>query len=185
MPRYKYTALDANGREQEDIIEAASGREAISLLRSQNLFPTKVKLIEGQEISTPDTSAPHTAETSAEVARSVSVSDRQFLFPENSFKCKLKEGSEVTPGFINILGQDRKTWLFFEGREKIHSEYNQLKIPIDDIREVLLRGFFRRSLLVSTNRGRCLEFVGNFGKVGKILEFEMYYRAEQNKKIGQ
>jgi len=42
MPVFHYEALDANGKEVKNNIEALSSKEAISKIRNQGLFPTKV-----------------------------------------------------------------------------------------------------------------------------------------------
>jgi type IV pilus assembly protein PilC len=43
MPVFHYEALDANGKEVKSDIEALSSKEAISKIRNQGLFPTKVR----------------------------------------------------------------------------------------------------------------------------------------------
>lgn len=43
MPSFSFVALDAQGQQVSDIIEAPSQAEAISQLRSRSLFPTSVK----------------------------------------------------------------------------------------------------------------------------------------------
>jgi type IV pilus assembly protein PilC len=43
MPVFQYQALDANGKEAKGEIEALSNKEAISKIRNQGMFPTKVK----------------------------------------------------------------------------------------------------------------------------------------------
>ncbi len=43
MPVFHYEALDANGKEVKNNIEALSSKEAISKIRNQGLFPTKVR----------------------------------------------------------------------------------------------------------------------------------------------
>ncbi|MCK4960415.1 MAG: type II secretion system F family protein [Planctomycetes bacterium] len=43
MPTFQYTALDANGKEVKDQIEALSNKEAISKIRNRGFFPTKVR----------------------------------------------------------------------------------------------------------------------------------------------
>ncbi len=43
MPVFQYEALDGNGKEVKGDIEALSNKEAISKIRNQGMFPTKVK----------------------------------------------------------------------------------------------------------------------------------------------
>jgi type IV pilus assembly protein PilC len=43
MPVFQYEALDANGKEVKNNIEALSVKEATSKIRNQGLFPTKVR----------------------------------------------------------------------------------------------------------------------------------------------
>jgi type IV pilus assembly protein PilC len=43
MPSFAYIALDAQGQQTSDFIDAASQSEAVAALRSQGLFPTSVK----------------------------------------------------------------------------------------------------------------------------------------------
>ena len=43
MPSFAYVALDAQGQQVSDFIDAASQPEAINALRGQGLFPTSVK----------------------------------------------------------------------------------------------------------------------------------------------
>ncbi len=43
MPIFQYTALDANGKEVKDQIDALSNKEAISKIRNRGFFPTKVR----------------------------------------------------------------------------------------------------------------------------------------------
>ena len=43
MPSFSYVALDAQGQQVNDYIDAASQSEAVNSLRSQGLFPTSVK----------------------------------------------------------------------------------------------------------------------------------------------
>ena len=40
---FKYEALDAQGREVKDTIEALDNKEAVSKIRNLGLFPTKVR----------------------------------------------------------------------------------------------------------------------------------------------
>lgn len=47
MPRFKYTAMDARGTEHEDVIDAANQSDAVSMIRSKGLFPTRVAAIGG------------------------------------------------------------------------------------------------------------------------------------------
>ncbi len=46
MPKFSFTAVDANGRESQSIIEAPSQSQAISRIRAQNLFPTKIAMVQ-------------------------------------------------------------------------------------------------------------------------------------------
>ncbi|MCK5472785.1 MAG: type II secretion system F family protein, partial [Planctomycetes bacterium] len=43
MPTFQYTALDANGVEIKNEVEALSQKEAISKVRNMGYFPTKVR----------------------------------------------------------------------------------------------------------------------------------------------
>lgn len=43
MPKYQYEAMDAQGKEVKDDIEALSSEEAISKIRNMGFFPTKVR----------------------------------------------------------------------------------------------------------------------------------------------
>ena len=43
MPTYHYEAMDAQGQEVKDEIEALSSEEAISKIRNLGFFPTKIK----------------------------------------------------------------------------------------------------------------------------------------------
>lgn len=42
MPRFRYTAMDSKGAETEGVVEAESQAKAVSVIRSQGLFPTRV-----------------------------------------------------------------------------------------------------------------------------------------------
>ena len=42
MPRFKYVAMDSNGAETEGVIDAENQSEAVSMIRSQGFFPTRV-----------------------------------------------------------------------------------------------------------------------------------------------
>ena len=42
MPKFQYTAIDAQGQHTTGTVQAGSEAEATSLLRSQNLYPTKI-----------------------------------------------------------------------------------------------------------------------------------------------
>lgn len=62
MPSFAYVALDAQGQQVSDDLDAANQTEAINLLRSQGLFPTSVKeLAPGSKSKTKKTAAPVTA----------------------------------------------------------------------------------------------------------------------------
>ena len=43
MPSFAYVALDAQGQQVTDLLEAANPTEATNILRSRGLFPTSVK----------------------------------------------------------------------------------------------------------------------------------------------
>ena len=43
MPSFAFVALDAQGQQVSDYLDAANQTEAINLLRSRGLFPTSVK----------------------------------------------------------------------------------------------------------------------------------------------
>jgi type IV pilus assembly protein PilC len=43
MPTYQYEAMNAQGQEVKDSIEALSTEEAISKIRNLGFFPTKIK----------------------------------------------------------------------------------------------------------------------------------------------
>ncbi len=45
MPKFKFTAMDAKGRETQDVIEADSQARAIAMVREKGLFPTNVSEI--------------------------------------------------------------------------------------------------------------------------------------------
>ena len=51
MPKFQYEALDAQGKEVKDEVEAPNSEEAIAKIRSQGYFPTKVKQKGGQKKS--------------------------------------------------------------------------------------------------------------------------------------
>jgi len=42
MPRFRFTAMDAGGTETEDIVEAESRAQAVQMIRSKGLFPTRI-----------------------------------------------------------------------------------------------------------------------------------------------
>ena len=42
MPRFKYVAMDAKGKEAEGVLDAANQAEAVSQIRTRGFFPTKV-----------------------------------------------------------------------------------------------------------------------------------------------
>lgn len=52
MPTFQYEAMDAQGKEVKDQVEAPNTEEAISKIRAQGYFPTKVKQKGGQKKST-------------------------------------------------------------------------------------------------------------------------------------
>ena len=180
MPTFTYKALDAKGNEQSGTIEAANSLEAISLLRNQNLFPTKVRRIAGKEVNKPDTLVTHTNEKPpgfTHPSESISVSDKDFMFPDSP-KCKLKQGMETISGYLNILGKQGKTWLVFESRENTYGQPEQTTIDFDAIRNVRRSGFFRKSLIVIGYDNQQWKFVGNVGKIGAILEFDFTNREK-------
>ncbi len=47
MPRFRFTAMDASGGETEDIVEAESRAQAVQMIRSKGLFPTRVVEADG------------------------------------------------------------------------------------------------------------------------------------------
>jgi len=47
MPRFKFAAMDAKGSETEGVLDAASQSEAVSMIRSKGLFPTRVIEMDG------------------------------------------------------------------------------------------------------------------------------------------
>ena len=52
MPKFQYEAMDAQGKEVKDEVEAPNTEEAIQKIRAQGYFPTKVKQKSGQKKST-------------------------------------------------------------------------------------------------------------------------------------
>jgi hypothetical protein len=52
MPQYTYTALDCKGEQTEGTIEAVSESEAITQLRQQGYYPTKLDKATGKTKST-------------------------------------------------------------------------------------------------------------------------------------
>ena len=53
MPQYTYTALDCKGEQTDGTIEAASESEAITQLRQQGFYPTKLDKATGKTPTTP------------------------------------------------------------------------------------------------------------------------------------
>lgn len=51
MPRFQYEAMDAQGKEVKDEVEAPNSEEAVQKIRQQGYFPTKVKQKGGQKKS--------------------------------------------------------------------------------------------------------------------------------------
>jgi len=49
MPKFSYTAFDANGRERKGSIDAASSDDVSAKLRSSGLFPTSLTLAQGKQ----------------------------------------------------------------------------------------------------------------------------------------
>lgn len=51
MPKFQYEAMDAQGKEVKDEVEAPNSEEAVAKIRAQGYFPTKVKQKGGQKKS--------------------------------------------------------------------------------------------------------------------------------------
>ncbi|HPF39810.1 MAG TPA: type II secretion system F family protein [Phycisphaerae bacterium] len=49
MPKFQYEAMDAQGKEVKDEVEAPNSEEAVAKIRAQGYFPTKVKQKGGQK----------------------------------------------------------------------------------------------------------------------------------------
>ena len=47
MPRFRYVAMDGNGAETEGVVDADSQAQAVSAIRGQGLFPTRVSEVGG------------------------------------------------------------------------------------------------------------------------------------------
>lgn len=52
MPKFQYEAMDAQGKEVKDEVEAPNSEEAVAKIRAQGYFPTKVKQKGGQKKAT-------------------------------------------------------------------------------------------------------------------------------------
>ncbi|MHC4386324.1 MAG: hypothetical protein ACYSUG_04965 [Planctomycetota bacterium] len=172
MPVFNYQALDANGNEKKGTIEALNSKEAISLIRNQGLFPTKVRPAPNQQ--------PLPAEDSIEPEEKTSPSSEgSFKFPDGA-KCKLKRSMETLPGQMNIWGEQGKTSLVFKSCPDDFKAQETVSIDIDDIRDVRKKGFFRKTLIVKTSSGEEYMFIGNIGRIAEILKFESTYRNKTN-----
>ena len=162
MPTYRYNALDSKGNENHGTLEAASSKEAISLIRRQGLFPTKVRLASGSESQNRD-----------KPTVSVSSNENQAAsyMPIGMQKCK----------YNNIIGQLRflEASLVFDAipdkPDDLQSQTN-LSIRIEDITDVKRKGLLRRSLLIKTQSGQEYLFTGNIGTIANILDFELAQR---------
>ena len=47
MPKFKYVAMDSKGTETENVVDAESQSQAISKIKAQGLFPTRVTELGG------------------------------------------------------------------------------------------------------------------------------------------
>jgi len=47
MARFKYVAMDSKGAETEGVLDAGSQSDAVSMIRSKGLFPTRINEVEG------------------------------------------------------------------------------------------------------------------------------------------
>ncbi len=54
MPRFKYLAMDAKGKETEGVLDAESQSAAVAMIRSKGYFPTKVSDLSGQSAKKKD-----------------------------------------------------------------------------------------------------------------------------------
>ncbi len=63
MPKFQYVAMDANGSETQGVVEAESQAQAVQIIRSNGLFPTRVNEqgAGGAAIKRPGTQASSTA----------------------------------------------------------------------------------------------------------------------------
>ena len=57
MPKFRFVAMDSKGAETEGVLDAANQSEAVSLIRTQGLFPTRVNEM-GRGAATKGTKAP-------------------------------------------------------------------------------------------------------------------------------
>ena len=68
MPKFKYEALDAQGKEVKAEIEALSSKEAISKIRNKGLFPTKVRAkVEGKTVKAKSAAKPKARRSTGKV----------------------------------------------------------------------------------------------------------------------
>lgn len=58
MARFRYIAMDGNGAEVEGVIEAGSQNQAVSSIRAQGLFPTRVSEVGARASKSPGAGAP-------------------------------------------------------------------------------------------------------------------------------
>lgn len=176
MAKFHYKALNEKGMESSGTIEALSSKEAINLLRSQGLFPTKVKIATKQ----PDRTFTDQPQLTKPANKTTEKTKGIFLFPTGSCKCKLKRGTKVSSGQINLWGQDDEVSLVFQSKMSLLNVEDKLSIDVADIVNVRIEGFFRKSLIVRTNTGEELIFTGKFGRIGQVLMYEVSQRSIQS-----
>lgn len=173
MPLYVYSALDTMGCELSGEIDALSSSEAISMLRGQGLYPTKVRLGAGQ-VEGP-AAVQESMQAKAKPKRKV-VKRRgkgSFLFDKGSGKCKLTRGGRAGRGEINLWGEEGEVSFVFESKLSAMGAEEKVSINVKDIARVEVGGVIRKRLVVKTKNGQEFEFVGKVARVGGVLKYEV------------
>lgn len=85
MANFKYTAVDAKGKESKGVLQAADSRTAVAQLRQLNLFVVKIAEGATESKGRPDGLAQEISFSSLSDMRSVPTSDLVFFFKQLAF----------------------------------------------------------------------------------------------------
>jgi len=167
MATFRFEALDSKGSEKRGTLKAADSKEAITKLRNNSLFPTKVRAVAGEVTATFEDTKVEPKQGDTESGTS------EFLFPEGS-KCKLESGIETFKVTINISA----TGLASRKASDEMAGGGDIDIAFDEISEIKLGGFFRKSMAVITKSNQEFKFTGNVSRMATTLKMEIKARSE-------